>query len=51
MSGCRMRIRGLVQGVGFWPCVWRLASELGLNGWVCNDGAGVTVAVDGEKSA
>jgi len=43
------RIRGLVQGVGFRPYVWRLASELSLNGWVRNDGAGVTVAVDGEK--
>jgi hydrogenase maturation protein HypF len=49
MTGRRIRIRGLVQGVGFRPYVWRLASELGLNGWVRNDGAGVTVAVDGEK--
>ncbi|MBP5997763.1 MAG: carbamoyltransferase HypF [Azonexus sp.] len=49
MSGKVLRIRGLVQGVGFRPYVWRLASELGLNGWVRNDGAGVTVAVDGEK--
>ncbi|WP_153147503.1 carbamoyltransferase HypF [Dechloromonas sp. H13] len=49
MSGRQIRIRGLVQGVGFRPYVWRLASELGLVGWVRNDGAGVTVAVDGEK--
>jgi hydrogenase maturation protein HypF len=49
MSGKVLRIRGLVQGVGFRPYVWRLASELGLVGWVRNDGAGVTVAVDGEK--
>jgi hydrogenase maturation protein HypF len=49
MSGRRLRIRGLVQGVGFRPYVWRLASELGLNGWVRNDSAGVAVAVDGEK--
>ena len=46
-----LRIRGLVQGVGFRPYVWRLANQLGLSGWVRNDSAGVTVAVDGEKVA
>jgi len=49
VTGRQIRVRGLVQGVGFRPYVWRLANELGLNGWVRNDGAGVTVAVDGEK--
>jgi len=49
LNGHLFRIRGLVQGVGFRPYVWRLANELGLIGWVRNDGAGVTVAVDGEK--
>ncbi|MGA8880169.1 MAG: acylphosphatase, partial [Azonexus sp.] len=49
MNGRRISVRGLVQGVGFRPYVWRLANELGLRGWVRNDGAGVTVAVDGEK--
>jgi hydrogenase maturation protein HypF len=49
MSLLNLRIRGLVQGVGFRPYVWRLASELGLTGWVRNDGAGVTIAVDGQK--
>ncbi len=47
MSGQVIRIRGLVQGVGFRPCVWRLARELGLRGWVRNDGGGVSIAVDG----
>ena len=46
-----IRVRGLVQGVGFRPYVWRLAKELGLQGWVRNDSAGVTIAVDGEKIA
>jgi hydrogenase maturation protein HypF len=44
-----LHLRGLVQGVGFRPYVWRLANELGLNGWVRNDSAGVTIAVNGEK--
>jgi hydrogenase maturation protein HypF len=49
MNGRKVCVRGLVQGVGFRPYVWRLASELGLRGWVRNDGTGVTVAVDGER--
>ena len=51
MNARVLRVRGLVQGVGFRPYVWRLANELGLSGWVRNDGAGVTIAVDGEKVA
>jgi len=50
MAGRQIRVRGLVQGVGFRPYVWRLANELGLRGWVRNDGAGVTIAVDGPKT-
>lgn len=49
MTGRLLRIRGLVQGVGFRPYAWRLASELGLRGWVRNDGSGVVVAIDGEN--
>jgi hydrogenase maturation protein HypF len=51
MSGRHIRVSGLVQGVGFRPYVWRLANELGLAGWVLNDGAGVSITVDGEKCA
>ena len=43
MAGEVIRIRGLVQGVGFRPTVWRIASELHLSGDVRNDGAGVLV--------
>ncbi|WP_428826356.1 carbamoyltransferase HypF [Azonexus sp. IMCC34842] len=51
MSGRPIRVRGLVQGVGFRPYVWRLANELGLSGWVRNDGAGVTMLVAGPAVA
>ena len=38
-----LRIRGLVQGVGFRPAVWHVANKLGLTGNVRNDGEGVLV--------
>ena len=44
----RMVIRGAVQGVGFRPFVFRLASELQLPGWVSNTAAGVFLEVEGE---
>ena len=42
MSAERARIivRGAVQGVGFRPFVYRLARQLGLNGWVLNSTRG-----------
>ena len=47
----RVRVRGMVQGVGFRPFVWRLASELGLDGWVRNDAEGVLAEVQGAPLA
>ena len=41
-------VRGAVQGVGFRPFVYRLARELGLNGWVLNSARGVFLEVEGE---
>jgi len=39
----RLHVRGTVQGVGFRPAVWRIASELGVRGSVVNDAAGVLI--------
>src|SRR6266508_6972815 len=44
----RIEVRGIVQGVGFRPFVYRLAHALALDGWVRNDGAGVTIEVQGD---
>jgi hydrogenase maturation protein HypF len=38
-----------VQGVGFRPFVYRLAAEMGLNGWVSNSSQGVFIEAEGEK--
>ena len=38
----RIIIKGIVQGVGFRPHVYRLATEFGLKGWVLNSSAGVS---------
>lgn len=42
-SAWEIRVRGLVQGVGFRPFVWRLANEVGLFGEVLNDAQGVVI--------
>ena len=44
-------MRGLVQGVGFRPTVWRLARRYGLRGWVANDGDGVSIRLRGAAAA
>ena len=48
---CRLRVRGLVQGVGFRPFVYATAAELGLTGSVANSADGVSIDVEGTASA
>ncbi len=43
----RISLRGAVQGVGFRPFVYRLATEMSLTGWVLNSSAGLVVEVEG----
>jgi hydrogenase maturation protein HypF len=43
----RITLRGAVQGVGFRPFVYRLATEMALTGWVLNSSAGLVVEVEG----
>lgn len=47
----RIRVRGIVQGVGFRPFVYNLAHELGLAGYVLNSSAGVTIEIEGGEPA
>ncbi len=47
LTGKRIHISGVVQGVGFRPFVYALAARYGLAGWVCNTSAGVDIEVDG----
>ncbi len=46
-TALRFEVQGLVQGIGFRPTVYVLATELGLGGWVCNAGHGGTIVVSG----
>ena len=44
---CELRVRGVVQGVGFRPFVYRLAQEESLAGFIGNDTDGVIIEVEG----
>src|ERR1700756_1362016 len=43
----KITVHGAVQGVGFRPFVYRLATQLRLNGWVLNSSQGVFIEVEG----
>jgi hydrogenase maturation protein HypF len=50
-SACDIRVRGVVQGVGFRPFVFRLAQANTLAGWVLNDEEGVEIPLEGAAPA
>lgn len=43
----QLKIQGAVQGVGFRPFIFRLATRWKLRGWVSNDTQGVVIEVEG----
>lgn len=47
----KIEIRGNVQGVGFRPFIYKLASKLNLGGYVCNTPWGVFIDVEGEENS
>src|SRR5690348_208234 len=50
-NACSIRVRGIVQGVGFRPFVYRLAEVHCLAGWVLNGDHGVEIFLEGEETA
>lgn len=50
-SACSVRVRGVVQGVGFRPFVFGLARRNTLAGWVLNGGEGVEMHLEGSDAS
>ncbi|QNI30168.1 carbamoyltransferase HypF [Alloacidobacterium dinghuense] len=48
-TACSIRVRGVVQGVGFRPFVYRLAQANALKGWVLNGERGVEIHLEGTE--
>jgi hydrogenase maturation protein HypF len=46
-----LEVSGIVQGVGFRPFIYSLATELELVGWVRNSSQGVAIEVEGTRKA
>ena len=51
LTGKRIQITGIVQGVGFRPFVYSLAIRYGLTGWVRNTSSGVDISAEGTLQA
>jgi len=48
----KVRVTGIIQGVGFRPFIYRIALKNGLKGYVRNMGdAGVEILLEGEEHA
>src|SRR3972149_3583485 len=50
-AGLRVTVKGIVQGVGFRPFVYKLAQRLSLRGWVRNTNEGVELEANGDEAA
>jgi hydrogenase maturation protein HypF len=50
-TACSIRVRGVVQGVGFRPFVFRLARANTLAGWVLNAEDGIEIHLEGTAKA
>lgn len=50
-SACSVKVRGVVQGVGFRPFVYRLAHANALTGWVLNGEEGVEIYLEGAEDS
>lgn len=48
-NAIRIHLKGIVQGVGFRPFVYKIALELGIKGWVNNSSDGVNIHAEGKK--
>ena len=46
----KLIFKGIVQGVGFRPTIFRIAQEMGLKGYVLNKGSEVEVVIDKNKN-
>ncbi len=46
----RLLVQGAVQGVGFRPFVYRLATNFGIRGWVSNSAQGVLIEAEAPSS-
>jgi len=51
MESRYISVTGVVQGVGFRPFIYGLATRLGLGGWVRNTSGGVEIHVEGQNSS
>lgn len=50
MATYHIHLNGIVQGVGFRPAVYHLATEMDLKGYVENGSDGVNVFINATKS-
>ena len=43
-----VKIKGIVQGIGFRPFIYKIAQQLNIKGWVKNSGEGVIIQIECE---